>query len=96
MPNMTASPLGKCLNWLSHGRMKLTQSTTCGQTVPRRRQKYWMCAAPRSKAVRMFSMAKAPIPTISTRLPSHCSPSTSPPRPRRTAPWKTSSPLYVS
>ena len=37
--------------------------------------------ARRSKLVRMFSMANAPIPSTSTRSPAHCSALTSPPRP---------------
>ena len=99
--SMSMSMLSMCPMWrggrsrTSHGRMKLSQSTSCGQTVPRRLQSSVTWAAPRSKAVRMFSMANAPMPRMTTRCPCHRTFSLSPASPRRTAPTKLASPRSV-
>jgi len=49
--------------------LTLTLTLTLGQMVPSRRATTVTCAAPASRAVRTFSMAKAPQPKMTTFLP---------------------------
>lgn len=63
-----------------------------GQTVPCLRTTTVTCSAPCSRAVLAFSMAKAPMPTTTTRLPRQSTCERLSLVPVVTVPWKDSSP----